>query len=63
MSTPNGVDVQVVENTDNTIHITLPAAPDNTDSLSDADLESVAGGTEFSLVNCPAPQTTNFRCS
>jgi hypothetical protein len=62
MKVPEGVDVTVVENTDNTIHITLPAAPDSHMDLSDDELTNAAGGwyqfapwtappCEFSLCN------------
>ena len=41
---PEGIDVNVVENTDNTVHITLPMAPDGGVELSDEELSSAAGG-------------------
>jgi|GEM_PF-382884 len=44
MPVPEGVDVKVVENADNCVHITLPTAPTNTRELSDAELSSAAGG-------------------
>ena len=40
---PAHIDVKVVENTDDTVHITLPRAP-TPENLSDADLSSAAGG-------------------
>ena len=40
---PAHIDVKVVENSDDTVHITLPAAPLG-DDLSDDDLSAAAGG-------------------
>ena len=45
MDVPDGIDVNVVENSDNTVHITMPAAPDGYGDLSDEELTNVAGGT------------------
>jgi hypothetical protein len=44
MDVPEGINVNVVENTDTTVHVTLPAAPDAHGDLSDAELENAAGG-------------------
>ena len=44
MSVPEGLDVKVVENADNCVHITLPPAPSNNMELSDQELASAAGG-------------------
>ena len=41
---PDGIDVKVVENADNTVHITLPQAPDGHEDLSMEELSNVAGG-------------------
>ena len=41
---PASVKVSVVEDTTDTMHIVLPHVPAEGDELSDADLESVAGG-------------------
>ena len=41
---PDGMDVTVVENSDNTVHITLPMAPDGHAELSDEELSNAAGG-------------------
>ena len=41
---PDGMSVNVVENTDNTVHITMPQAPAGHDELSDEELSNVAGG-------------------
>ena len=45
MDVPEGMNVNVVENTDNTVHVTLPAAPENMGELSDDELANAAGGT------------------
>jgi hypothetical protein len=47
MDVPEGINVNVVENTDNTVHVTLPAAPDAHADLSDEELENAAGGYTF----------------
>ena len=44
MDVPDGMDVKVVENADNCVHITMPAAPDGHVSLSDEELSAAAGG-------------------
>ena len=41
---PDGMDVKVVENTDITVHMTLPMAPDGHEELSDEELSNAAGG-------------------
>ena len=41
---PDGINVNVVENSDNTVHITMPQAPDGAGELSDEELANVAGG-------------------
>ena len=43
MPVPDGMDVKVVENADNCVHITMPAAPGGND-LSDEELSAAAGG-------------------
>jgi hypothetical protein len=50
MDVPEGMDVKVVENADNTVHITMPAAPDRHQDLSDEELSAAAGG---SFEHCP----------
>ena len=42
---PDGIDVNVVENADNTVHITLPQAPGGHVELSVEELSNVAGGS------------------
>jgi hypothetical protein len=46
---PDGMDVTVVENSDNTVHITLPMAPGGHAELSDEELSNAAGGGAASL--------------
>ena len=42
---PDGIDVNVVENTENTVQITMPQAPAGDGELSEEELSSVAGGS------------------
>ena len=44
MDVPDGMDVNVVENTDTTVHITMPASPSGVMDLSDDELSDAAGG-------------------
>ena len=44
MDVPDGIDVNVVENSDNTVHITMPAAPASAADLSDEEMANAAGG-------------------
>ena len=44
MDVPANIDVNVVENSDNTVHITMPMAPDGAGVLSDEELAGAAGG-------------------
>ena len=44
IAVPDGIDVNVVENTDNTVHITMPQAPAGAGELSDEELTNAAGG-------------------
>ena len=50
MDVPEGVNVNVVENTDSTVHITMPAAPENYHELSDEELSNAAGGRPGSFM-------------
>ena len=45
MPVPDNLDVKVVENADDCVHITLPAPPDGQGDLSDDELSNAAGGT------------------
>ena len=53
MDVPDGVDVKVVENSDNCVHITMPAAPAGAAELSDEELGNAAGGGLFTIIVCP----------
>ncbi|MDG2022283.1 MAG: nitrile hydratase subunit alpha, partial [Phycisphaerales bacterium] len=44
MPVPDGMDVKVVENADNCVHITMPAPPSGQGELSDDELSNAAGG-------------------
>ena len=46
LEVPDGIDVKVVENGDDCVHITLPAPPQGHTELSDEELGRVAGGTQ-----------------
>ena len=50
MDVPDGMDVKVVENADNCVHITMPAPPTGSNELSDEELSNAAGGC-FSAFN------------
>ena len=55
MPVPDGIAVNVVENTDNTVHITMPAPPSTAMNLSDEELGNAAGGaadTTFGFCLC-----------
>ena len=44
MDVPEGMDVNVVENSDNCVHITMPVASGGHQDLSDEELSAAAGG-------------------
>ena len=46
MDVPANINVNVVENSDNTVHITMPAAPAGAGELSDEELTNAAGGDQ-----------------
>ena len=52
MDVPDGMAVNVVENTDNTVHITMPAPPSGGGDLSDDELSNAAGGTPMPTITC-----------
>ena len=67
MEIPENLKVNVVENTNTTVFITLPVTPENVDELSDAELESASGGaggdiTTFptGVVHNPSSYTCNY---
>ena len=45
MDVPDNIDVNVVENSDNTVHITLPVPPDGHAEMTMEELSQAAGGT------------------
>ena len=51
MDFPDGMDVKVVENADNCVHITMPEPPSGSMELSDEELSNAAGGSMFLV--CP----------
>ena len=57
LDVPDGIDVKVVENADDCVHITLPAPPNGHMDLSDEDLSNAAGGIIYS-----APSPGNYSC-
>ena len=52
LDVPDGIDVKVVENADDCVHITLPAPPAGDHDLSDDELSNAAGGNTSPLLNC-----------
>ena len=56
LDVPDNLDVKVVENADDCVHITLPAPPAGDMDLSDDELSNAAGGTNsgFFPVGCMA---------
>ena len=54
MDVPEGIDVKVVENADDCVHIPLPAAPAGDIDLSDGELGKVAGGHGCKCHECDA---------
>ena len=52
MDVPTNIDVNVVENSDNTVHITMPAAPTGAAELSDEELSNAAGGCVYADLSC-----------
>ena len=54
---PDGIDVNVVENADDCVHITLPAPPEGHESLSDEELSAAAGGKATLVYACSGKAT------
>ena len=52
LEVPDGMDVKVVENADDCVHITLPAAPAGSMDLSDDELSNAAGGSADPAAGC-----------
>ena len=58
---PEGMAVTVVENTDNTAHITLPMAPDGHEEMSMEELSQAAGGAGGGVAGyCLADGSSGF---
>jgi len=51
MDVPDGMDIKVVENADNCVHITMPAPPAGHLALSDEELSNAAGGWSGACMN------------
>jgi hypothetical protein len=60
MPVPDGIDVKVVENADDCVHITLPAPPSSSGDLSDDELSNAAGGS--TLGGCDELISPDHRC-
>ena len=58
---PANVDVKVVENSDNCVHITMPAAPAGDGELSDEELSNAAGGSDTATAVCGGRPTCGYR--
>jgi hypothetical protein len=52
LDVPANMNVTVVENSDNTVHITMPAAPTGAAELSDEELSNAAGGCVYADLSC-----------
>ena len=59
MDVPDGMAVNVVENTDTTVHITMPAPPSGPRQLSDEELRNAAGGGAAAKACYPLSNTPN----
>ena len=60
MPVPDNLDVKVVENADDCVHITLPAPPAGGMDLSDDELSNAAGGTVIPLFASLFMQSCEF---
>ena len=58
LDVPDGIDVKVVENADDCVHITLPVRPASSGELSDDELSSAAGG--LGVADCPGGETSQI---
>ena len=50
---PDGMKINVVENTSDTLNIIMPSGPDNSHTLSDEELTQAAGGGSYYSVCIP----------
>ena len=55
---PDNIDVNVVENSDNTVHVTMPKTPSEANQLSDEELSAAAGGLQCSIAGCTQDGTS-----
>ena len=55
MPVPDGMDVKVVENADDCVHITLPLPPAENTDLSDDALSRAAGGSQAACIAPTSP--------
>ena len=62
MPVPAGVDVKVVENEADCVHITMPAAPLGHEQLSDEDLQHAAGGCDPGMQSFNTTVSPNRTC-
>ena len=62
MDVPDGMDVKVVENADNCVHITMPSPPAGHLTLSDEELSNAAGGHSPNAADCFASQWAGLDC-
>ena len=62
MPVPEGVEVKVVENDADRVHITMPAAPRGHEHLSDDDLRDAAGGCDPGMQSFNTTVTPNRTC-
>ena len=52
LNVPENLDVKVVENTDNCIHITVPSNPSADAEISDEELTAAIGGNAGDVISC-----------
>ena len=62
MAVPDGMDVKVVENADNCVHITMPAPPSGSNELSDEELSNAAGGIDSNQINWNVTGICRWEC-
>ena len=62
MDVPDGIEINVVENADDCVHITLPAPPAGHMNLSDEELSNAAGGTLWSAMCACGGNSGMFTC-
>ena len=54
INVPEHMNVNVLENSHNTMHLTMPKAPDGSTELSDEEMAGAAGGT-YTFSDCASP--------